>query len=299
MSPIEQLRACKGGIPEGVAEFADPAIDAFLSARQIVHNALHDFNDLEDQKGLIYHTLENLLGRLEEQTEGMLTCFVSGCPAAAETVARTVVETSVNLIYMARGDFLKRVFSYFRIYRREHGKRLDEWEAFIKAEHPIDVTRSINSMIQERRKALDSFREFSEKLADSCGFPENPNTADWEPKLFQRFKAIGDSVGYWTVYHRLSGATHGNAEDTIRWLMSKYHILQSGDDKLQTAMALENMAYTAMMLRISVRYYIHAAACTCAVLNLIEAANLLKPIFSGLTNSIDEIADAAGCPRFR
>ena len=79
-----------------------------------------------------------------------------------------------------------------------------------------------------------------------------------DSKLFDRFKATDHTDSYWTIYHRLSAATHGNAEETIRWLLGMYPLLDSGDDRLLTKVGIETVNYTAMMLRFAVRFYIES-----------------------------------------
>jgi hypothetical protein len=297
MSPIERICEKEQAWDDAGVSLAAPAIHAFRETRSVVGESIQTLGNFEGANGVIFHTLQNLLGRIEEQTEGMLVCLSTGCCAAAETIARTVVETSINFIYILRGHRANRIFSYFRIYLREHGKRLDEWSAFVTNEQSGEAARIIQEMISGRREGLSSLRAFAEQIAVECGFPDEPDSYDWNAKLFERFKATGHSASYWTVYHRLSASTHGNAEDTIRWLLGLFHRLERQDDEPLLKLASETVNYTAMMVRIAVRYYIEASIHVCIIYDLFEATKKLQKLFEDIAHSILALSDAAGAPK--
>ena len=295
MSPIEHICDGEGAWGDGV-RLAGPAIHAFRETKSVLHESLREIGVLEGTDGVILHTLQNLLGRIEEQTEGMLVCMSTGCGAAAETVARTVVETSINFIYILKGHRAKRIFSFFRIYLREHGKRLDEWSAFVAAQHSGEAARTIQEIISSRREGLDALRGFAEQIAVECGFPDEPASYDWNKKLFERFKATGHSESYWTVYHRLSAATHGNAEDTIRWLLGICYRLIQQDEGPLLKLAEETVNYSAMMVRIAVRYYIEASIDLCVIYDLWAASKRLREISDEIGRAGLDLSVEAGVP---
>src|ERR1700743_3325551 len=85
------------GIANPRAPFlANPAVVALDTAHHIFAEAFDTAPEPKETAGLIRCALENFSNRLYEQAAGMLVCLGSGSAAAAETLARTVIEGAFN-----------------------------------------------------------------------------------------------------------------------------------------------------------------------------------------------------------
>jgi hypothetical protein len=59
----------------------------------------------------------------------------------------------------------------------------------------------------------------------------------WPSTIAERFRLIGDSLGYRTFYMRMSSEAHGDSEETLRYLVA---VVQD-DPRIKEAMALETI----------------------------------------------------------
>lgn len=76
------------------------------------------------------------------------------------------------------------------------------------------------------------------------------------PNVAARFEAIGDAVGYRTVYSRMSSLVHSDAEETIRYFMGRI----CDDDNLLEQMSLETIWFCKFMLYFAVEYFLRASS---------------------------------------
>jgi hypothetical protein len=293
LTPLEQLLN-ERQTDKGTLSLITPAADPFLAARKIVDEALTNLGPFSQPEAITAHAITNFVARIEDQAEGMLASFLMGFPASSETIARTVVEMSVNLMYITRGDVPKRLFSFFRVYMREHKKHLEDWKAFISKQVPSKTVAEVLEMIREAQEVADGTNKFLIDVANQCGVIDGPNSFEWPNKIFERFKSADKIDSYWTVYHRLSAATHGNAEETIRYVIGEFCRTAYSDEEILVKLGIETISFSAMMLCVAVRFYIESAACVCIFYRRFEAATKLRPLYEAVEKAIEQIAPAAG-----
>ena len=283
--------------PDG-AFLAEPAIIALEVARKVFVTAFDQAPLPKETSGIALRAFENLSDRVYEQAVGMLVCLGTGSGAAAETIARTVIEGSFNLLFMADQKHEHRLFAYFFKYIDEHARKLDEWQQSLRGSMMQAIfVNSVIKTIQTQREGHAKMREFIKKLADGLELPEPPELAKhWPSSLFKRCEQIARSSDYLTSYHRLSASSHVGAEDTIRWLFG-YYLAGTGVDKdFVNRLGVETVMYSAMMTRIAVLYYIDATAALCTALDSNYDRPLIERLRLNLMKSIEEIASDAGCP---
>jgi hypothetical protein len=278
---------------------AEPAIAALETAHRIFGLAFEQTPLPKSTTGVGLRALENLSDRIYEQAVGMLVCLGTGSAAAAETIARTVIEGAFNLQFIVSQNYEHRLFAYFYQYLQEHERKLDEWQRDVNARAGRESERDpVLSAIKDHRQTLRGMVSFVESLIQGLALGKpNELSKHWPNSLFKRCEQIDHSADYLTSYHRLSASSHINAEETIRWLLGYYYSAMDQNSEFRNRLAVETLCYSAMMTRIAVRHYIEATAATCLALNTKIDKDLIRKISSDLVSSIELIASDAGCPK--
>jgi len=277
------------------SSLAEPAIVALDSAHRIFAAAFNEAPEPKETSGMIRCAFENLSNRLYEQAAGMVVCLGTGSAAAAETLARTVIEAAFNLQFMASKDHEARLFAFFYQYLKEHERKLRDWKHLEFAKSKTASQMAILKAISDHESALQRMFEFVKDLGKGVGF-EQPETVSqyWPSSLFKRCEEMDKAGDYLTSYHRLSASSHVNAEETIRWLFGICHSAIGPYKRLTEKLRLETVSYTAMMTRIAVAHYIEANAVTCRALDADYDRVPIGKTLKQLSQSIDDIASAAG-----
>jgi hypothetical protein len=280
------------------AFLAEPAVAALEAAHEIFSKAFDQAPLPKETSGIALRAFENLSDRVYEQAVGMLVCLGTGSGAAAETLARTVIEASFNLLFIADQNHERRLFAYFFRYFDEHARKLDEWQESLRG-HTMQaaLVGPILMTIETHRQGHTEMLEFIKKLADGLELPKPPELANhWPNSLYRRCEQIARTNDYLTSYHRLSASSHIGAEETVRWLIG-YYLAGIGEDKeMLNKMGVETVMYAAMMTRMAVLLYIDAIAALCTALDSRYDTSLIERLRLNLMNSIEAIASEAGCP---
>ena len=288
----------RNGIETPRAPFlVEPAIVALDSANQVFAEAFDNAPEPKETSGMIRCALENLSNRLYEQAAGMLVCLGTGSAAAAETVARTVIEGAFNLQFIVSKDHEARLFAFFYQYLKEHARKLEEWQLLENTKTKTPEQMEVLKAITERVSALQGMSDFVKSLGKGLGFERAETVSQhWPSSLFKRCEQMDKAGQYLTSYHRLSSSSHINAEETIRWLFGTYYAVVGKDQQLPEKLSLETVSYSAMMTRIAVTHYIDANIATCHALNANYDDVSIQTTMARLWKSINEIASAAGAP---
>lgn len=116
--------------------------------------------------------LLSMLDKVFKHVEGSLVAFITGSPASAEVIARTVVESAVNLMYILDDDRINRLFQHFSYYINQERKKLNKWENLIKdmGEKEADMHRL---HINKKRLALDQLETFVNNARNQIGIKDN------------------------------------------------------------------------------------------------------------------------------
>jgi hypothetical protein len=210
---------------QAIRLLTSPALRALENARTLFMPALEKAPLPKETSGLLVRAFENLLDRQYEQAAAMITCLGTDSGAAAEVLARTVIEASFNILYITAEDHEERLFAYFYKYLQEHGKQLEEWRTFeeTNAEN-MTVRPNVLEAIDAHRLTVKQLNDFVVSLAEGFGFkpPTELIASHWPRSLFKRCEQSGLKGDYYTSYHRLSASTHTSAEGTIHWLFGIY-----------------------------------------------------------------------------
>lgn len=269
----------------------DLAVTVFQSFYSTVMEHMSSYDPQSKRHGLLLEVYTNLVGRLHEHVSGMLVCLATKNAPSAEALARTVLETSINLIFMLSGDREQAFLAYCDEWFSSHDRQLNSW---IEFEKRINEPTGNLPKIKSRMEMLNEQKIIVNKIASKLGMNRVNNFRDAYPKsLFKRFGSIGKEDLYFTCYHRLSNSSHVLAEDTISWLLG----FMQEDQKLMLAMGREAVAYSNMMCLIVLVTAIEAIGIFAIAHDFLDCASLIQDCRSRILEEIEKLSYDAGVPQ--
>jgi len=290
MSHISEFRKKKGLDKTLDLSIIQVALECAAEANEIGYDYIANIDNKTEKDGFIVHTHLNLIARIYEQIEGMLTCVATQSYTSAEALARVVQEASINLMYMAIKGDERTITAFMAKWHDEHIRKLSDWKKEIANK---DYSDQVTPLINGRISAIQHYSEYIELAKSNFSVNEKEYSDLWWKSLFKRFDALGKADDYFSIYHRLSGSSHLTAEDTISHMMT----LQLPREARQL-LAFEACSYSVMMSRIVINSFIDAVAYCCIRQNLTEEDSLNKfiDLKNKLGNAIQEISKDAGTP---
>jgi len=266
------------------------AVECVSEANEIAFNYISNIDSKSDAEHFTIYTHINLVGRIYEQVEGMLACIATKCPTSSEALGRIVIEGSINLMYMSSLGNEKTIIAFFSSWLNGHERKLLEWLESIKGK---DYYPSVEPMIKERLSVVKIYSEFVEGAIDKFSADSNDFSKIWPKSIYKRFEALGKEESYYTNYHRLSGASHITAEDTISWLISLDY-----KESERHMLAKEAWPYSIMMSRLSCLFFIDALSFSCIYHGMTKGdeLNRLIELKNKISESAEKISTAAGVP---
>lgn len=203
--------------------------------------------------------IHQLSERIFEQIIGGVSCFCTKNGASSEILARTAIESSVNIIYMLTKDTESQVYAWFYKYLSEDIRQIQDWEKSIDQENTFTSEKNL-PRIAKRKELYNIKLKFVNDFFDQIPEEIDINKKIELPrKILQKFKAIGEETAYHTVYTRLCAQSHQTAEDTINFIM----ISCLGDEKQQLNFSLETWAFSEYMLIYAIYFYCRVAESFC------------------------------------
>jgi Family of unknown function (DUF5677) len=210
--------------------------------------------------------LLNMLHRDVELVEAAIVAFVTGCGSAAEVVSRASIESSTNIAFIAAGEPKDRIHAYFEHYFDGVDRQVKTWNEQISA--LSGAAADLHRKGTERRQSTnDTLRNI---IRDSM----SPAKSRWPKSIEQRFKELGDPLGYRTIYARMSSEVHADAEETLRYLLGKLH----GPQMLE-AMALETVWTQRLYVHYALSWFLKASIIYATRYGIMDVANLLQKGF--------------------
>jgi len=263
------------------------AVYSVSEVNAIVYGFISNIDNKTNKNGFVLHSHLNILSRIFEQTEGMLVCICSRCPTSAEALARVVVESSINIMFMVLHGNEQTLIGFLDTWIIEHKRKLNEWkEKMVGSIH----AKRVLPMIDKRLSLINNLEKYLNKIVITCGIERKPHRKAWPKSVFKRFSALDRETDYYESYHRLSGSSHLSGEDTLSWL-----IALNMDDEYKYTIAKEAVSYSIMMSRIASLFFIDAAV-ACAIFHGLEDLEDIKYIKNKLIKSVSDITKEAGVP---
>ena len=235
--------------------------------------------------GLLLH----LLHRIYEHTEGSVVAFNTGFPASSETIARVVVEGSVNVMYILAGDRVNRLESYFRNYLETTEQRADKWlraRSQLKDDEANAHKSSANRRL-EYNKEMEALINLWSSQMDH--FRSKSSLEKW-PSVYNRFTSLGLETFYRTVYTRMCSQTHVDAEDTINYF---YGVI-SGDTEFFNRAAIETLNFSRLLVYYGISFYIKSNIRYAETYGLDDELVILKHGREFIENCIHDLSFSIG-----
>jgi len=266
----------------------DVAISTFQPFYETVMDYIRSYDPPSKRDELLVAVYSNMIGRLHEHISGMFVCLATKNAPSAEALARTVLEVSVNLLFMLQNDREKAFLGYCDAWFTSHERQLNQWlEYEVKSNEKTDNI----SKIKSRMEMLEHQKIIIDQLVSTLNMNRAKNYRDVYPKsLFKRFESLGKEDEYFTSYHRLSNSSHLLAEDTISWLLGIMH----GDRENLFEMGREAMAYSQMMSLIVLVTAIEAIGVFAIAHNFLDCAALVQECRSKLITEVENLSSHAG-----
>ena len=225
--------------------------------------------------------LLNMAHRNFSLADGAILAFATECGQMAEVAARASVESSVNIAYIVLGEPADRIRAYFDHYFATVDKQVSTWNAGIGALSGAEA--------EAHRKAVARRRESNAVLRAAIERSGKPAIERWPRTIEERFKALGQPLAYRTIYSRMSSEAHGDAEETLRYLIGKL-----GSEEHFEAMALETVWTTRLYVHYAVSWFVRASIMYALRYGLTEVAQRLKPDFESVEAEMAEISKHIG-----
>jgi hypothetical protein len=289
MKHISEFRKNKGLDRKLNLSAIKVALESAAEANSMAYNYIAYIDNETEKDAFIVHTHLNLIGRIYEQVEGMLTCVATQSYTSAEALARVVQESSINLMYMAMHDE-RTITAFMAKWYDEHFGKLNEWKKKVADK---EYASQVIPLIDGRITGISHYAEYIELAKSNFSVMESEYNDLWPKKLFKRFEALGEVEAYFSIYHRLSGSSHMTAEDTILHMMTLQWTVEA-----RQLIAFEACSYSVMMSRIVIDTFVDVVAFCCIRHGMTneDSLNKFKDIKSKLATAIQEISKDAGIP---
>ncbi|HGS4631983.1 TPA: DUF5677 domain-containing protein [Vibrio cholerae] len=291
MNHLKNFRKFRGFGNKTNLTSVQTAVECTYEAVDIYQKFMSAFQASDDSTHFMFNAHVNLIGRVQEHLEGMLVCLAAKSPTSSEALGRIVIEGSINLMFMAyRGDE-KTIIAFFLSWLNEHERKLDEWQSKLSGKEYEELA---THRIEGRRELVKTFRDFVSHGVDKFEVDENKLHEYWPKSLFKRFESLDMVESYYENYHRLSGASHITAEDTISWLFTLGATMEQ-----KIAVAEEAVAYSTMMARFSCGFFIDAIAYSCLRFEFDDKESIqrLFELKATIQRNAMDIAKEAGVPQ--
>ncbi|CDT85925.1 DUF5677 domain-containing protein [Vibrio coralliirubri] len=290
MSYLNNFRKTKGFDKKLDLRPIQVALESAAEAFEIASTLNASVVNENEQDTLIRRTHYILLSRTYQHIEGMLSCIASGDYSSAEAIGRVVNESSINLIFMVLKGDERTITAYFAKWYKEHTDQLNKWKEHLEGETHKE---KVSKMIDRRLEALSLYKEYTEQLKSTHSVEEKEYNSLWYNSVHKRFSELGRFEEYVEVYHRLSGASHITAEDTMSALIS-----EPMPDGFKKLVEFESNSYSIMMSRIVITSFLDAGANFCIRHGLTDSTTLERFLHlkNVLNRSVKDIAQDAGVP---
>lgn len=180
-----------------------------------------------------WSTMHDMYKRNYEYCCGVFGVFLIGQLPSCEALCRTAIEGSVNLHYVSLSNSMTKQIAYFKHHLATERKQNQAWRRSIESSsYPDNAKAHHLQRISDKDDALDNY-EYGLKVSLAlCDVDFDVVESKW-PSIFDRFREIGDEVGYRTVYAALCSQAHNDAEDILNKIMARITENVSGMEDAQ------------------------------------------------------------------
>lgn len=258
----------------------------FLEKSNEITNRLCNKNVSKLEGNVAWPSMHDMYKRNYEYCCGALGCFIIAQFPSSEALCRTAIEGAVNLHYMSIGDSMGKQISYFKSYLETERKQNRNWKASIESSsYPSNAKQHHFERINNKEKVLNEYDVMLRKSLALAGVDYDSSNQRW-PSIFDRFKEVGDEVGYRTVYVALCSQAHNDAEDILNSIVTR--VVENAEG-LEEATFLEQYMFSLYMLLTALQYNVMATVMYVAKFN-IKAEELIS-IWKDIVQEISNITE--------
>lgn len=236
----------------GLFQREKPAIYWTIRAKLAVDSALSSKDEAlnnEPSWGLLL----SMLDKTFEHVEGSIIAFITGSPASSEVIARTIVESAINIMYILDNDPNNCLIQYFLSYINQERRDIRLWSELTNKMNEND-SKIHHLHINQKEQALNRLEIFINDCKKQIGSNNNKNRCEW-PNIFRRFEMLGFEIDYRTLYAAMCSQTHNDAEDILNY----FFFVASGNRELLEQCAIETVNFSRLLMYGGIDYYLEAA----------------------------------------
>jgi Family of unknown function (DUF5677) len=192
----------------------------------------------------------NMLNRASNVFGGMTTLIASGHLQEAESLSRSLAESSLKIMHLSKGDVPNNIAQYLASYFSESSRKTKQWQSAI---HSYDI-HPHHRLIQDKADKEENAKKICCEFIEAAGgkWPEKALSVSTE-KLF---KDLDKELEYRTVYRAMCGQPHQNPEDIVNGLLSSL----SNNDELEHRRKEEKHCFSIFICLWGVRYHLESIA---------------------------------------
>jgi len=192
----------------------------------------------------------NMLHRSTNVFGGIAILIASGHLQEAETLSRSLTESSLKMMHLCKGNVPSNIAQYLASYFSESSWEISKWQKAVSSynNHPH------NKLIQDKNSIEDESKKICRIFIEKAGYqwPEKTQSITIE-KLF---KDLGKELEYRTVYRAMCGQPHQNPEDIVNGFLTAL----SNNDELEHKHMEEKHCFSLFICLWGVRYYLESIA---------------------------------------
>lgn len=208
-------------------------------------------------KNVPWPSMHDMYKRNYEYCCAVLGCFLIGQIPSSEALCRTAIEGAVNLHYVSLGDSMGKQIAYFKNHLATERKQNMNWRNSVQeSDYPEEAKKHHFQTIADKDISLNHYENVLRQSLILAGVDFDVVDIKW-PTIFDRFKEIGNEVGYRTVYAALCSQAHNDAEDVLNKIISRVIGNVSG---MEEAQWIEQYNFALYLLLTAIDYHIEASA---------------------------------------
>lgn len=275
------------------------AISESMELNKPLHDGLYNLEKLNDiierscrenveklVNEVHWPSMHDMYRRNYEYCCGVFGAFLIGQIPSCEALCRTAIEGSVNLHYISLGDSMTKQISYFKNHIETERKQNKNWKRSIEDSTYSDEAKAEHlQRISDKDRTLDHY-EYALKTSFALSNIDFDIVSLKWPSIFERFKEIGQEVGYRTIYAALCSQAHNDAEDSLNKIMARITENVSG---MEEAQWIEQYNFSLYMALTALDYHTFASIMYIAKFE-IDVKEMIE-LKHSITNSILYVID--------
>jgi len=230
-----------------------------LNTQKVIAEAaapLYRFMECLEMSGMATSTnpvdgiLINWVNRVYQVVSGMLSLLTLEKFQQAEVLSRTVMESSLALLYIEQENTEVRIVQYLDSYLRQEMEQNRKWKKELES---VPQAMKVDHLqrIEAKTEAIDSYELFIKIFAAKIGVSYPPQKC-WL-NFFEICSALNKAVDHRTVYAAMCSQSHHDAEDMLNDLMVSSI---PNPNNLLAKLEREKNNFSLNLILCSIRYYL-------------------------------------------